>query len=333
MLELLRELCALRGVSGGEEPVSEYLRAQAELFADDLRTDALGNLLVYKKGASAGKGTLMLAAHMDEVGLIVTDITQAGLLRFACVGGIDRRVLPGKRVEVGQGALPGVIGLPPAAPGERRAPEVEQLCIDIGAGGRNEAEALVQPGDLVSFAGPLEQMPGGLIRAKALDDRLGCAVLLALLRRDLPRDAWFAFTVQEELGTRGAGPAVARIQPDAAIVVEGTTAADLPDVPPGQEICTVGGGVVIPFQDGGTLYDPALTALARRTAEEAGIPWQTKRRIAGGTDAGRIHISGTGVPCLGLACALRNIHSPASVGSLRDVEQLLELTERILHHV
>lgn len=332
MLEALKTLCALPGVSGCEDAVREHILAAAMNHVDDVATDAMGNLMLYKKGKKTGTNPLMLCAHMDEVGLMVTDIRQDGRLGFGCLGGIDRRVLPGKRVFVGQEQIPAMIGFSPASAGNRRAPEVEELFLELGLESREAAAAVVQIGDPVTFDPTVTEM-GGLLKAKALDDRLGCAVLLKLLQRPLPRDVWFAFTTQEEMGTRGAKTAAWRIAPEAAIVVEGTTAADLAGVADGDVVCRVGGGVVIPFADGGTIYDRGLFSQAAATADAAGIPWQTKRRIAGGTDAAAIQRSRGGVRVLGLACALRNIHSPASVGSLQDMEYLLELTERMLYHV
>lgn len=332
MLETLKTLCALPGVSGCEDAVREYILAAALAHVDEAATDAMGNLMLYKWGETAGTGPLMLCAHMDEVGLMVTDIRPDGRLGFGCLGGIDRRVLPGKRVLVGQGQIPAVIGFSPAPAGNRRAPGADELFLELGVEGREAAEALVQIGDPVVFDPTVTEM-GGLLKAKALDDRLGCAVLLELIRRPLPRDAWFVFTTQEEMGTRGARTAAWRIAPETAIVVEGTTAADLAGVADGDAVCRVGGGVVIPFADGGTIYDRGLFSQAAASADAAGIPWQTKRRIAGGTDAAAIQRSCGGVRVLGLACALRNIHSPACVGSLQDMEYLLELTERMLYHV
>lgn len=330
MLETLKALCALPGVSGCEDAVREYILAAAAPHIDRVATDPMGNLMLLKKGEAADKAPIMLCAHMDEVGLMVTDICPDGSLRFGCIGGIDCRVLPGKRVFVGEKQHPAVIACPPG--GGDRAPKAEELWLDLGLHSREEAEKLVALGDFVSFAPTIEQF-GDCLKAKALDDRLGCAVLLELLKKPLPRDVWFVFTVQEEMGTRGAQAAAFAIAPELALVIEGTTAADLAGVPEGETVCRVGHGPVIPFIDGGTLYDQQLYRLAGEVAESCGIPWQTKKRIAGGTDAAAIQRSRGGVRVLGLACALRNIHSPASVGSLRDMEQLLQVTERILKYV
>lgn len=332
MLETVKTLCALPGVSGCEDAVREYILAFALPHVDEMATDAMGNLMLYKKGKTTGMNRLMLCAHMDEVGLMVTDIRPDGKLDFGCLGGIDRRVLPGKRVFVGREQAPAVIGFDLGVSGDRRVPEISALYLDLGVDSYEAATALVQIGDPVVFDPVITEL-GGLLKAKALDDRVGCAVLLELVRRPLPRDVWFVFTTQEEMGTRGAQTAAWRVAPETAIVVEGTTAADLAGVSVGDAVCRVGGGVVIPFADGGTLYNKELFSLALATADAAGIPWQTKRRIAGGTDAAAIQRSRGGVRALGLACALRNIHSPASVGSRRDMEYLLELTERILYHV
>ena len=343
-IDTIKELCALPGVSGWEEPVTAYIidrldsqgfeRAAAgtqpeQWTQNSYDIDPMGNLTVFKTGASAPGKRLMLAAHMDEVGLIVTDITDDGYLRFDFVGGVDRRVIIGKRVLVGDGAIPGVIGICPIHLTDKSAasdiPKLERLLIDIGVRDRESAAALVNLGDRAVFDGFVTEFGSGLLKAKAIDDRLGCAVLLELLASELPVDCYFAFTVQEEVGTRGATVAAYRVKPDVALVVEGTTAADLPGVETGKKICRLGEGAVVPFMDRGTVYDRGLYEFVTRLAERRDIPWQTKSVVAGGTDAGIIHRSGKGVRTIGIAAGIRNIHSPASIASINDMESVLEL--------
>ena len=334
MTETLETLCALRGVSGDEREIRDYILERILPHADGIDTDPMGNLMVFKKGAVSLNERVMLAAHMDEVGLIVTAVTDEGLLHFGACGGIDRRVLPGKHVFIGDGRVPGVIGLKAihmTESGEReKLPELSDMTIDIGARDREEALSLVCPGDTVSFADTVTRFGGGYIKAKAIDDRTGCAAMIKLIESELPCDCWFAFTVQEEIGARGAHAAAHRIAPDIALILEGTTAADLPGVEGADKVCRADGGVVIPFMDRGTIYDRELFKRLTRIAEENDVPWQTKTRIAGGTDASAIQRSLGGVRTAAVSVPVRNIHSPACVSRLRECEDQLRLARLFL---
>ncbi len=334
MLELLKKLCAIDGVSGCEDAVREFIRAQAAPYADSITEDVMGNLLVYRKGARYTGRTLMLAAHMDEVGLIVTSVTDDGFLKFGTSGGIDAKVLLGTRVRIGR--VPGVIGIRAThlntKEEQKKLPPVSAMYIDIGASSKAEAESLVQPGDFAAFAGEPVQY-GRMLRAKAIDDRVGCAVLLSLLQEGPPVDTWFAFTVQEEQGLRGAAAAAYRIRPDVAIVVEGTTACDLPDLPPHMQVCVPGRGPVMPVMDGATLYNPALIRRAFEIAEKHGIPYQTKSYIAGGTDAGRITQTAGGAAAFGVAAAVRYIHTPSSAMDVSDLGAMRTLVRALMEEI
>ena len=217
---------------GGEEAVRAYIRKQVSAHADEIIEDTMGNLLVFKKGGRSPSGPLMFAAHMDEVGVIITSIEDDGYLKFDFIGGVDRRVVLGKRVFIGENMIPGVIGVNAVhltTPEERnKIPKLRELSIDIGAGSREEAEKHVKLGDAGVFEPSITELGNGFLKAKALDDRVGCAVMLRLIRDTLPVDTWFAFTAQEEVGCRGAAVAAFRIKPSVSIVLEGTTAADLP---------------------------------------------------------------------------------------------------------
>lgn len=329
MLSLLKELCAASGVSSWEDPVREVIRAKAEPYADSIRVDALGNLIVFKKGKKATGNKLLLSGHMDEVGLMITRIEDDGTLRFDSVGGIDRRVLMGKRVYVGEKEIPAVIGSKPihltSADECKRVPKMDELYLDLGFENKEQAEELVSLGDIAVFDPECVEFGDGLLKAKAIDDRVGCAVMLKLLEEELPMDCTFVFSVQEEVGTRGAFGYAFSVKPEIALVVEGTTAADIPGTPEHLTVCAPGKGPVIPFMDRGTIYDRELFELLRKLAEENDIPWQTKHLIAGGTDARTIQRSRTGVRVAGVAAALRNIHSAASVGAVADFENMLKL--------
>ena len=325
----IRTLCALPGPSGWEDPVRDWLTDQVRPWADELRVDRNGNLLVFKKGRKAPDKTILLAAHMDEVGLIVRSVTEDGFIRFAFVGGVDRRVVLGKKVYLGEKSVPGVIGLKAVhltTEAERKSvPKVDQLYIDIGAENKEEALELVQPGDYGMFAAGVTQLSGGLLKAKALDDRVGCGILLELLKQDLPVDTWFAFTVGEESGCRGAFGAGFALKPDIAVIVEGTTAADSPAMEGARKVCSPGKGPVLPFMDGGSIYDRGLFCRLRDLAEQHGIPWQTKTYLSGGTDASAIQRSGSGARVAAVSAAVRYIHAPSSVGCMEDFDRMYRL--------
>ena len=334
MLELLKELCRLNGVSGAEDPVRNFIQTQAQPYADSLRSDALGNLIVFKRGKKSTGNKLLLAAHMDEVGVIVTRITEEGFLKFDFVGGVDRRVAIGKPVVLGENEIPGLNGLKAihlvSREEEEKVPKPDALYIDIGAKDREEAEKLVPPGTYGSFVGPPQEFGQGFLKAKAIDDRIGCAIMLELLKEDLPLDVTFAFTAQEEVGTRGAFGSAFSVSPEVALVLETTTAADLPGVEGARRVCAPGKGPVISYMDGATIYDRDLFENLRRLAEEHGIPWQTKEYIAGGNDARTIQRSRSGVRVAALSAAVRYLHAPATVGSLADFENMWKLTRLFL---
>ena len=329
LLDTLKTLCALSGPSSYEGPVRDYLRSRAEAAGAQTRTDGMGNLICVKKGAQAAPNKLMLAAHMDEVGLMVKRITDQGYVKFACLGGIDRRVLIGKPVFLGKDRIPGVIGLKAihltTAEEEKKIPKIDDLFIDIGAKSREEAEKLTHIGDFAVFSNSITEFGNGMLKAKAIDDRIGCAVMIELLERDLPMDVTFVFTVQEEVGTRGAMGAAFSVTPELALILEGTTAADSPTTDAHRRVCYPGKGPVVPYMDGGTVYDRGLFGLIRELAEENRIPWQTKEYVSGGTDARAVQRTKTGVRVAAISAAVRYLHSPSSVGSITDFQQMQAL--------
>lgn len=334
MLELLKQLCLLNGVSGDEGEVRAFLRAQAEPYADSIRTDALGNLIVFKKGAKATGNRLLLAAHMDEVGLIITHVTDEGFLKFGFVGGVDRRIAIGKPVVLGPDRVPGIISLKAIHLTDKaelkKVPKTDSLYIDIGAGSREEALKKVPLGTYGSFVSQPEEFGDGFFKARAIDDRIGCAIMLELLKEELPLDVTFAFTAQEEVGTRGAFGAAFSVTPQVALVLETTTAADLPGVDSHRRVCAPGKGPVISYMDGSTIYDRGLFEDLRRLAEDNGIPWQTKEYIAGGNDARTIQRTKQGVRVAAMSAATRYLHAPSSVASVADFKNMLELTRLFL---
>jgi putative aminopeptidase FrvX len=317
---LLKRLCAARGISGQEDEVRSLILKEITPLADRIEISPLGNILAFKAGEKSANRKLMLTAHMDEVGLIVTQITEDGLLKFSPVGGIDRRVLPGKSVIVGKN-IPGVIGAKPIHLLEKDEREksvpVKDLSIDIGALSEKEALEYVKPGDAVTFDSVFDASRG-TVKAKALDDRAGCALLIQLMKTGLKHDAWFAFTVQEEIGFSGAKTASWSLEPDAAIVLESTTAADVPGVDKERQVCRLGEGPVISFMDRRTIYDRQLYDLAFEAAKNIGVKCQVKQAVTGGNDAGAIHVSRGGVRTVAVSLPCRYLHSAAGVIAQED---------------
>ncbi len=335
MIQLMKELCALPGPSGCEDAVRAFVLKRVKPFADEIRTDAIGNVMVFRKGRKALDRPVAVCAHMDEVGVIIKKITEDGMLKFGFVGGVDPRVVIGRPVRFGD--VPGVIGIKAVhlttAAERRTMPKTKNLYIDIGATSRAAAEKLVSLGDYGVFDSAVVEFGDGLIKAKAIDDRVGCAALLRLLEDEPPVDTWFCFTVQEETGLRGAASMAFALDPGFAMVLEGTTAADLAEVKGADAVCRVRGGVVLPFMDGATIYDAALFELLRDACTKRGIPWQTKTRVAGGTDAGRIHRSRAGVRVCAAAAPVRYIHSPSSVAAKADCEAVLAAARAFLEEL
>ena len=321
-IQWLDELCALPGISGREGPVRDWLIEHLPVGVD-YYIDPLGSLIVNKNNSK-----VMLCAHMDEVGLIVTHITEEGLLKFAHVGGIERAAYLGRQVFVGAARLPGVVGLAPVhllkGDEEKRLPKQESLYIDIGAENKEEALRHVRLGDYVIFAPGLTRFGDGFIKSKALDDRLGCLILLELLHAHPEMCA--VFSAREEIGG-AAGAAAFALAPQYAVVVETTTAADLPGIEGAQRVCELGGGAVVPFMDRGTIYPLDLYERAMALARERGVPAQTKTMVAGATDARGIHAARGGVPTLGLATPCRNLHSPSLVIRESDAQAVCALAE------
>ena len=335
MIELMKQLCALPGPSGCEDAVREFVLEKVKPFADEMKTDAIGNIMVFRKGKKALERPVVLCAHMDEVGVIIKKITDDGMLTFGFVGGVDPRVVIGRPVRFGD--VQGVIGIKAVhlttAAERRTMPKTKDLYIDIGAASKAAAEDKVSLGDYGVFDSAVVEFGDGLIKAKAIDDRVGCAALLRLLEDEPPVDTWFCFTVQEETGLRGAASMAFALDPGFAMVLEGTTAADLAEVEGADAVCRVRGGVVLPFMDGATIYDAALFELLRDACIRRGIPWQTKTRVAGGTDAGRIHRSRAGVRVCAAAAPVRYIHSPSSVAAKADCEAVLAAARAFLEEL
>ncbi|MGE5577462.1 MAG: M42 family metallopeptidase [Syntrophothermus sp.] len=336
----LKELSEAAGVSGTEHEVRNLIRELVKPYVEDLWTDSLGNLIAVRRGTGRGKHgglKVMVAAHMDEVGLMVTLVDKGGLVRFEPVGGLDQRVLNSKVVSVGPEKLPGVLGSKPAhlqKPEERkRALPIHEMYIDIGAKSKEEAERMVKVGDVASFATRFEEIGNGIVKGKAFDDRAGCALLIELLKKQYSFTFYGVFTVQEETGLRGAGVAAYAIDPDVALVLEGTTASDVPETEEHMQSTTMGKGPALTIMDGTGIMDRRLVERLLDLAERNRLPVQLRRSAFGGTDAGRIRVTRGGVPAAVMALPCRYIHSPVSLMSLRDWEAALALAGHFLEDI
>lgn len=332
-LQTLKTLCALNGTSGREEAVRSYLIERIKDHCDYI-VDPLGNLICEVRGKRRAKNRVMLSAHMDEVGFIITDVTCDGFLRFDAVGGIDKKVVCGKAVTVGDRAVNGVIGVKPVHLTDQadagKVPELDALFIDIGARTKEEAQQFAHIGDAAYFQSEWRDLGEHKVKMKALDDRFGCALLLDLIERGPAADCTVAFLVQEEVGLRGAAPAAFRIRPDYALILETTTAADVAGVSGAERVCHLGAGAVVPFMDRSTVYDRALFQTAFDCAKANGIPAQTKTKVAGGNDAGAIHKTGAGVRVLNVSLPCRYLHSASTVADRRDMDACIALCDLLL---
>ncbi len=323
MEEVIQELVESYGPSGVETQVRDAIRAYVEPLVDEVRVDALGSLIAHK----AGDGQrLLLDAHMDEIGVMVTYIDEKGFARFTSIGGVSPLTCIGSRVAFEDGTL-GVIGVEQKRDDRNKVPKLEQLYIDVGATGRDDCP--VQVGDPAVFVRPFTAQGTRLV-AKAMDDRIGCAVLIETLRRleDTPHDLYVVFAVQEEVGLRGARTSAYGIEPDMAIAVDVTTTGDTPEARP--MAVKLGEGPAVKVQDRGMIAHPRVRRLLIDRAAEAGIPYQLEVLEQGTTDAAAMQLARSGVPagCLSIPC--RYVHSPSEMVDEADVENGVRLLLEVL---
>ena len=326
MTDFLKELCALNAVSGDEKAVRDYIISKIDGKAD-WHTDNLGNILVFKKGKKRSVKKLLIDAHMDEVGFIISSVTADGFLKFQTVGGINTAAIMFRQVKIGN--VNGVVCGTPihllSGDEKKKLPKSDSLYIDIGAESREEALKLVSLGDRAVMCSEYREM-GNKIKAKAIDDRAGCAILLSLITNDSDYDFYASFSVQEEVGLRGAKTAVFAADPDAAIVLEATTAADIADVDETHRVCVLGNGPAVSFMDRATVYDREYY----RAALESGIKCQPKSAVAGGNNSGAIHLSRGGVRTVAISVPCRYIHSSSCVADKEDIKNAERLAKYML---
>ena len=326
----LKELCELDGVSGNEGAVRSFIKEKISPYCDEIFTDSIGNLIAKKNGKSSDK-KVMVAAHTDEVGLIISGITEKGFLEFKTVGGIDTRVLISKQVRVGEDKIKGVIGMKAIhlqSRSERQTvPKVSSLFIDIGCKDKESAEEKVSLGDYASFCTEYSDFGSGKIKAKAIDDRVGCAIMLELVKTEPVYDTYYCFTAQEETGLRGAKIAASRISPDIALVIESTTCADVANVDEKDYVTALSKGAAISFADRRTIVERDFASWLYDEAKKCNIPVQYKNAVAGGNDAGAIHIAAGGVKTASVSVPARYIHSPVSIADKSDIDAVMQVAK------
>ena len=346
-LTLLRELSLLFGPSGCESEVADAIERALPALCDSFTRDRMGNLTaLIRTGdlSSENRRRVMISAHMDEVGVMVSEICEDGLLRFDTVGGIDVSVLEGRKVILGDEnrRISGLVASKAIHHKEKKdrnkPTPISKLFIDIGAKDRAEAEQVLSVGSVGVFDSEFYRFgkDGAFVKSKALDDRMGCAAMLSVMSslvRERPTadlDLYFCFTVREEIGLSGAKVAAQRIAPELSIVLETTAVADLPETEPAKRVAELGLGGALSVMDRSTVYDREFLNFALATAKAQDIPVQIKKYVSGGNDAGSIHKSGVGVRTLALSVPTRYLHSPACVASVEDYHSVTCLVEAML---
>lgn len=342
--EYEKKLSSLMGVSGYEDDVRDFLleEIQKEDLADKVWTDNLGSVLAIIEGKNEEE-KILLDAHMDEIGFMVSHVEEKGFLRFVLIGGWDERILPGQSVVLKSETneiYHGIIGTHPphltSAKERKKIIEASKLYIDLGLFSKKEfLNNNINIGCVGTLFSPFESFPNEMVRGKAFDDRTGCNVLLHIMKllkesEKLNETVVFSFSVQEEVGGRGAQPAAYSLDPSMAIAIENTTAADVPGVPDSKCPAYIGKGPAITVADKSLISSPKVNRRLMENGKIENIPYQVKKPIYGGTDAGKIHLSKGGVPSSVVSVPCRYIHSPTSLLKLEDVLQTIRLIEAFL---
>jgi tetrahedral aminopeptidase len=326
MKQLIKELVETMGPSGYEQQIRELIRKKVEKFADEIQVDALGNLIVRKGSLKPGGKTIMISAHMDELGVMATMIDEKGFVRFTTIGGISPITCVGGRVKFLRSGVTGVIYTEKLDDPEK-LPHFEKLFIDVGA--KDAKTCPVRVGDVAIFDRPFVDQGDRLI-SKAMDDRIGVAVLISALEKikDTPNKLMFVFSVQEEVGLRGAKTAAFGVNPDYGVAVDVTGVGD---VPHGQPVnMALGNGPAVKVRDTSLVVDPRLVEWMAGTAEKNNIPYQYEVLLGGGTDAGAINLTHAGAPSICLSVPTRYIHSPSEMVDYNDVLNSVKLLVELL---
>ena len=325
MKDLIRKLTEADGPSGYEDRIRELITKECEPYADEIRSDALGNLIVRKGTKGANGKRIMIAGHMDEIGVIVTKVEDKGFLRFSRVGGLRTLTCIGSRVRFLNG-VEGVIYTENKM--SKEYPEFEKLFIDVGVD--QAADCPVRVGDMAVFDRPFKDLGNGRILSKALDDRVACAIMIEALKNLQPNgnELYFVFTVMEEIGLIGAGTSAFGVEPEIALAVDVCTAGDVPGVP-GLNM-GLGKGPAIKVMDAEVISHPKVVRWMVQTAEKSQIPYQMEVMTGGGTDAGAMYKSKTGSLAGCISIVTRYIHSPSEMVDMQDVENSVKLLQALV---
>lgn len=331
---LLKILSEIDAVSGNEKPMSDFVLSQLSHLCDNVEKDSMGNIIFYKKGKNPTGKRVAVFAHMDEVGFIVSSITDDGYIKFKQVGGLDDRILLTQRVSIGVNRVKGIIGIKAShlqsADERKKVVKTDEMYIDIGVQSKEDAQNYVQKGDYIAFDSPYVPLYGTRFKAKAIDDRAGCALIMELMKNEYDESIYFCFTVQEETGLRGASVLSRRINPDIALVLEATTASDTAFIPEHMYSSSLGKGPVITLMDRGSYSNKKLNEFIVSTAKEENIKFQYKKSANGGNDARAIQTGASGSRVCSVSLPCRYIHSPVSVADTKDFDAMLNLLNSVL---
>jgi len=330
-LSLLARLCDEDGASGDEDRIRDILIEEVKPYADKLYIDRMGSLIAFKRGKVHPSRPVQFDAHMDEVGFIITSITDDGYIKFDQVGGIDPKILPAKKVRIGNDKIPGIISSKPVhmqkGDDKNSLLSISDMVIDIGAESKEDAEKYVSVGDLICFDSSsfLFGHENTFFKGKALDDRLGCFLMVNAMKEELPYDTYFSFSVQEEPGLRGAAVAAHQIKPYIGVAIDSTTAGDTDGVTGMNVVCRQGEGGVISLADGATVYDTELVTTVMDAARERGIKAQYKLRATGGNNAAALQRTAQGTKVIAFSAPARYIHSPSSTIKVSDIIEMQKM--------
>lgn len=328
---LLEKLCNAASPSGYEGEVREIIINEIKNYVDEVKVDRMGNIIAHKKGK--GK-TVVVDAHMDEIGFVVTGYNEDGTLKFTALGLVDNKVVPCKNVVIGKDKIPGVIGLKPihlqSSEENNKIVSISSLCIDIGAKSKEEAKNTVAIGEYAVFTTKFEAFGEDLLKGKALDNRVGCAIIIELLKEEYNCNLYGVFSTQEEIGGRGAYVAAYNINPDISIILEGTVCGDMPNNSEYRKATELKKGPAISIMDTISIFDYDIIEDIKNVAIKENISYQIRKSSVGHNDGGSYIMSGSGTKAATISVPCRYIHSAISVCNKEDYKNTIKLTREYL---
>ncbi len=334
---MLEKLTNISGVSGNDSEVKKIILKEITPFCENIEIMKDGNIVAFKKGKKAPSKKIMISAHTDEVGFMVKDITPEGYLELCEVGGVDSRILLSKRVFVGDNKIPGIIGIKAVHMADKEEREkivpIEKMYVDIGAYDYDDALKYINRGDYITFDSQYTPLGEKRVVAKALDDRVGVSILISLLKKDVEYDFYAVFNSLEEIGLKGAMTASYKVNPDIALIIEGTTCSDVKGTREHLKSTVLGKGGVLSIGDRTSVSNRSLNDFIISLSEKHNIPLQIKGTNMGGNDAGAIQTAGDGVKTAVLSVPLRYIHSPVSVMDKADYESVLNIALAFINNI